>query len=281
MRYIYVLIDPETNEIRYIGQTNDIKRRFNDHISSSKNDNSESYNTYKARWIRKLLSIGMLPIIEVIEECFDLETSNSRERYHIEKLTNEGCKLTNSHIIDVTEFSSNTREKMSNARKGKMLEEIVGEEKAMELKKYYSEKTRKNNPNKSYDPLVRKKISDTLKDFFKDKENHWAYGLKMDEEHREKLRKSKIGNPKNVGNKKPRTEEQKDKIRNSIMGRKIKRYEIIQYDLDMNVIKIWKSLREIEKSDNTLMRYQIAKCCKGIIKSYAGFIWGYKMDVGL
>ena len=38
----------------------------------------------------------------------------------------------------------------------------------------------------------------------------------MSDEHKEKLRRAKIGNPKNVGNKKPRTEEQREKIREKI-----------------------------------------------------------------
>jgi len=277
MRYIYKLIDPETNDIRYIGQTDNIKRRYNDHVSSSFNENSDCYNTYKARWIRKLKSKDLLPLIEIIEECVDVIESNIREKYYIEKLTNEGYKLTNSHSLDVTEFSVETKKKMSNARKGKTLEEIVGLEKSIELKEYYSERTKLNNPNKSNDPLVREKISNTLKEYFEDKENHWAYGLKMTDEHNEKLRLAKLNNPKNVGNRKPRTEEQKEKIRNSLSGSKINRSEILQYDLDMNLVKEWKSLREIERIDTTMSRSQIAKCCKGNRETYAGFIWKYKI----
>jgi hypothetical protein len=276
MRYIYTLSDPITMEIKYVGQTNEPKRRFNDHISSSINENSDLYNTYKARWIRKIISNDLMPIIKIVEECENLEQSNLREKYHIDKFTNEGCRLTNSYVSDVTEFSKDTKEKMSNAKKGKKLEEIVGEEKAIELKKYYSERVKLNNPNRNDDPLVREKISNTLKEYFSDKENHWAYGLKMDDDHNEKLRQAKLNNPKNVGNRKPRTEEQKEKIRNSLKGGKVKRSEILQYDLDMNFIKEWKSLREIERNDLTLSRSQIAKCCKGIKNAYAGFIWIYK-----
>ena len=276
MRYIYTLSDPDTMEIRYVGQTNEPKRRFNDHISSSINENSESYDTYKARWIRKLFNNNLLPIMNIIDTCDSLEDSNRIERIYVEKLTNEGHKLTNSYITDVTEFSSHTREKMSNAKKGKKLEEIVGLEKSIELKEYYSKRMKLNNPNRNNEQLVREKISNTLKEYFEDKENHWAYGLKMSDEHNEKLRQSKLNNPKNIGNRKPRTDEQKEKIRNSLKGGKVNRSEILQYDLDMNFIKQWKSLREIERSDISLNRSQIAKSCKGIKESYAGFIWKYK-----
>ncbi len=275
MRYIYKLIDPTTLEIRYIGQTNDIDRRYNDHLSSSINENSNSYNTYKANWIRKVINNVNNPIIEVIEECVDLEQSNIRERYYIEKFYNDGCRLTNSYITDVTEFSLETRKKMSDAKLGKSLIEIHGEEKAKELSDNFVKRVEeyrklpKNNDTKL-------KISNTLKEYFSDKDNHWAYGLKMSDEHNEKLRQAKLNNPKNVGNRIPKTEEQKERLRNAIKGSKVKRCEIIQYDLDMNLIKEWKSFREIQRSDETLRRAQISSCCKGDKKSYAGFIWKYK-----
>lgn len=164
---------------------------------------------------------------------------------------------------------------MSSAKKGKKLKEIVGEEKSIELKKYYSKRVSENNPNRSNDPLVKEKISTKLKEYFKDKNNHWAYGKKMTEEYNEKLRISHINNPKNVGNRKPRTEEQKEKIRNKIVGSKILRSKILQYDINENFIKEWGSLREIER-DLKISRYKISDCCKEIIKSYAGFIWKYK-----
>ena len=69
MRYIYTLSDPSTMEIRYVVQTNDPKRRFNDHISSSINESSDSYETYKARWIRKVISNNLLPIMNIIDTC--------------------------------------------------------------------------------------------------------------------------------------------------------------------------------------------------------------------
>ena len=277
MRYIYTLSDPSTMEIRYVGQTNEPKRRFNDHISSSINESSDSYNTYKARWIRKILNNNFLPIMNIIDSCSSFEESNKLERIYVENLTKDGYRLTNSHVTDVTEFSIETKKKMSSAKKGKTLEEIVGLEKSLELREYYSERMKLNNPNKSNDTLVKEKISNTLKEYFSTPENHWAYGLKMDDDHNEKLRQSKLNNPKNVGNRKPRTEEQKEKIRNSIRGIKIKRSEILQYDLDMNLINEWKSLREIERNDSSLSRSQISKCCKGDKNTYAGYIWKYKI----
>jgi len=277
MRYIYTLSDPSTMEIRYVGQTNEPKRRFNDHISSSVNESSDSYDTYKARWIRKIINNNLVPIMSIIDSCSSFEESNKLEKIYVENLTKDGYRLTNSHVTDVTEFSVETRKKISSAKKGKTLEEIVGLEKSLELKEYYSERMKLNNPNKSNDTLVKEKISNTLKEHFSTPDNHWAYGKKMTEDNNEKLRQAKLNNPNNVGNRKPRTEEQKEKIRKSILGRKIERHKILQCDLDGNLIKEWKSLREIENHDSTLKRNQISKCCKGEKDFYAGFIWKFNI----
>lgn len=276
MRYIYCLKDPLTFEIRYVGQTNNLNRRFKSHLSKSINEKSSEYKTHKSRWIRSILNSNMIPILEIIDTCSNLEESNKLENFYITKFTNEGISLTNSYVSDVTEFSEETKKKMSESKKGKKLEEIVGEDKAIELRIYYSERTKINNPNKSWDDNVKMKISETLKKFFENKENHWAYGKKMTDEHNENLRKSKINNPKNVGNRNPRTDEQKIKLSNAIKGRKVIRYKILQYDLNGNFLKEWNSLREIEKFEATFKRNQISKCCKGLKSYYAGFIWKYK-----
>ena len=275
MRFIYVLKNPENGEIRYVGQTNNLKRRYNTHILRCLKEKDSEYDTYKSRWLRSILSKNMKPIIEVIETCENLEQSNIREKYWIDKLSQDGKKLTNSQTNDVTEFSDLTKEKMSNAKKGKSLEEIVGEEKAKELRIFNSDRLKKNNPNKSSMSEVREKISNTLKEFFSNPENHWAYGKKMSEKHNEKLRLAKINNPKNVGNKKSRTDEQKKKISEKLKGSKVKRSEILQFDMNGLLIKEWKSMREIER-ETDLLRPQISRCCKGLKECYAGFIWKYK-----
>lgn len=275
MRYIYILIDPENKNIGYVGQTNNLKRRYNTHLTKCMIESDCEYQTYKSRWLRKLISNGLKPIIEVLDFCENLEQSNEREKFWIDKMSQNGFELTNSHPTDVTEFSLITRQKMSSVRKGKKLEDIIGKEKAEKLKIYNSERIKLNNPNKSDDPLVKEKISKSLKKYFLNPENHWAHGRKMNEDHIEKLRKSKIGNPKNVGNRNPRTNEQKQKLRDKILGTKVERHIILQLDIENNLIKEWKSMREIERKTD-FSRLQISRCCKGLKKYYGGFIWKYK-----
>lgn len=87
---IYVLRDPRTNEIRYVGKT---VKPLNDRLASHIND-SKTKKSHRGRWIASLLKIGLSPIIEMIETCGD--NWAERERFWIahyraatEKLTNE------------------------------------------------------------------------------------------------------------------------------------------------------------------------------------------------
>lgn len=60
--FIYGLKDPLTNDIRYVGKTTNVKRRFSAHISRSKRNKYHS-----ATWINSLIKNGYKPILEVIE----------------------------------------------------------------------------------------------------------------------------------------------------------------------------------------------------------------------
>lgn len=273
MIYIYTLAD-KNDIVRYVGQTNDLKRRYNDHISYSFNENSNSYHTYKSRWIRKEINSGGEIIMSIIDECHNLDSSNFNEDFYITYLTSLGVKLTNSHNNDVTEFSVETRKKMSDFRIGKSLEEIFGEEKGKEIKLKFGKRASIYWKGKEKSESQKNKISETLKEYFKDKTNHWAYEKEFTTEHKEKMRLSHLNNPKNIGNTRPKTEEQKNKIREKVKGSKVDRLTIVQKDLDGNILAEWKSLREIEKSTG-LSRNQIAKCCKSENKIYAGYHWSY------
>ena len=54
--FIYVLIDPISNQIRYVGKTTNIKRRVQRHINER-----FLHDSYKDRWIRKLINDNFYP----------------------------------------------------------------------------------------------------------------------------------------------------------------------------------------------------------------------------
>ena len=88
--YLYILKDPNTYEVRYVGMTRNPKTRLAVHIRSAK------YHTCnpKETWIHGLILNGQKPIMEVIETC-QLGTWEVRERFWIDFYKQEGYDLTN------------------------------------------------------------------------------------------------------------------------------------------------------------------------------------------
>jgi group I intron endonuclease len=83
--YIYTLSDID-DEVRYVGKTNNIKRRYRQHIRESKNG-----NTYKCFWIR---SMDKLPIVKIIHEC-NVDNCDYWEKHYISIYEKLNFKLTN------------------------------------------------------------------------------------------------------------------------------------------------------------------------------------------
>lgn len=86
--YIYTLSD-ETG-VRYVGQTTNVKRRFNAHCSILAN----SSDSYKYRWIRSLLNMGKKPTIAVILET-NVSDLDKEEIRLIQEFRSNGIKLVN------------------------------------------------------------------------------------------------------------------------------------------------------------------------------------------
>lgn len=113
--YIYALTDPDNNEVRYIGKTDNLKRRYEIHIANVTGD-----DTYRKRWITKLKEQGKKPRLEIIETVSQ-ETWQEREKYWIEHYKSMGARLTNSAIGGLGGGHSQTqkaRNKISQARMG-------------------------------------------------------------------------------------------------------------------------------------------------------------------
>ncbi len=89
--------DPDTNEIRYVGQTKTkIKVRLGKHIYDAKNFLNKA--PYKENWIRKLLKNNKLPILEVISESHNNEEADKMEYDLIKEYVKLGYKLTNTQM---------------------------------------------------------------------------------------------------------------------------------------------------------------------------------------
>jgi len=97
---IYVLKDPRTNEVRYIGQTKyTLRNRFLGHIRDSVNFR---FNAPKCFWIRKLLKLNLLPIQELLEEV-EYNKLDEREIYWIKYYRD----LLSKKILNLTDGGNN------------------------------------------------------------------------------------------------------------------------------------------------------------------------------
>lgn len=87
--FIYGLIDPRTNQLRYIGKANDIQKRLYAHYKDA-----TCKNTYKSQWLKGLFKENKKPKVIIIEEV-PKKCWQKYEKYWIEYYKNKGCKLTN------------------------------------------------------------------------------------------------------------------------------------------------------------------------------------------
>lgn len=87
--FIYGLKDPRVGKIRYVGKSNDPRRRLMNHVAEARHARRR---TYTFNWIRKLLREGVRPEIEVLEEVA-YEDWPEREKHYIATLPD----LVNGH----------------------------------------------------------------------------------------------------------------------------------------------------------------------------------------
>lgn len=148
--YIYILIDPETNQVRYIGKTKSLKRRYNQHISEC-----SKLKSHKNNWLLSLKNRNLRPEMVVIDET-DKDDWIFLEQWYIQLYKSWGYRLTNhteggEGVYGYT-HSQETREKMSKANKGRVFSEeskrklsatIKGRKMSDETKRKVSEAAKK------------------------------------------------------------------------------------------------------------------------------------------
>lgn len=101
--YIYELIDPRDNLPKYIGKTNNPRRRYGQHMTMDFSNNSK-----KGNWIKKLISLDLKPLMRIIYIASNNDIGNSieidkikkyREIYDLKNCTDGGSSntLSESH----------------------------------------------------------------------------------------------------------------------------------------------------------------------------------------
>lgn len=85
--YIYTLSDPTTGEIKYVGRTTDLDKRYEMHLASAR-------KTGLKHWIQTLFAKGFKPVIRQVESV-ESDRAAEREFYWINFLEEAGCQLYN------------------------------------------------------------------------------------------------------------------------------------------------------------------------------------------
>jgi hypothetical protein len=88
--FIYALIDPDTGKVRYVGKSDNPKKRLDRHIAGY-----EPRPTHKSIWIRSLLSLQKKPRIIILEEV-ESDEWQTAERKWIKFYKEQGVGLTNT-----------------------------------------------------------------------------------------------------------------------------------------------------------------------------------------
>ena len=247
--FIYTLKDPLTEEIRYIGKTNNLKTRLSNHISRAIKNNS---NSHKNNWIRKLLNNGNKPTIEILDEV-PANNWEEYEIYWIEQFKNWGFKLLNT-CTGGEGARTGPRKPLSDEHKKQI---------SKSLKKTATEKPEIYKNRKRIiidkDELSQKYIKENLS------LSKCAKYFNCSSSKIHKL-------VKEYNIKKDKSMWKKQCANEYIMPNKT----VLQFDRNMNLIKKWTGgLKQIEEELN-INRSLISRVCNGKRNHTKGFIWKYE-----
>ena len=93
--YVYALIDPRDESVRYVGSCNDIKSRIGGHL---RNRDKFLPGNPKKLWMADLLASGLTPKVVILEEHRHVEDGN--EKWWIAYFLRNGEPLTNSYYVN-------------------------------------------------------------------------------------------------------------------------------------------------------------------------------------
>lgn len=256
--FIYSLSNRD-GEIKYIGKTNNLKKRLFAHIATAKKEGK----CHKSKWIRQLLKKDETPVIEILEEVEDTNWK-MHEIYWIAQCRAWGYKLTNiTKGGDGGDTFTNLTPERKEERNLKLSKALKGVKCNPEwIANLSISKTGNKNPmfGKKPNEDTRRKQMESMRKYYIT-HNNSNKGITISEDRKQKISKN---NAKYwLGKKLP-----KDMIEN--MSKRI-----LQYSMTGEFIKEWASISEAER---VIGAHSISMVCNNKINFAKNFIWRFKYN---
>jgi len=161
--YIYILKDPDTQEVRYVGKSVRPKRRYSEHIYKKYQENKK---THLAHWLLKLLNQDKKPIMEIIDQTEgDWEILEKKWIAFYSNLCNHTLGGGGCHgIIQSKEILEKRSKSMLGKNKGKTMPEDFKKKLSSTLKDTGLHRGT-NNPNSKYSKEQIENVKKYLKEF--------------------------------------------------------------------------------------------------------------------
>jgi hypothetical protein len=263
---IYVLIDPRTKEIRYVGKANNVSQRYKAHLNRAR-----KHQIHKKNWIDLLKKEKLKPIIEIID-IVPINEWQFWETYWISQFKCWGFNLINYTIGgDGCTFGNQTTFKKGHG--GKKV--VCLNKKGDYIKTFNSVlEAEKSILKRGIDSVLSKKTK-TCGGFI------WLYEKEFLNLQKEDLKKIVYNtNRKKIGNnstlfKKGNVSWNKNNKGYKLSGEKQAK-KVLQFDLDGNFIKEYDSVKDAAKELNCDQE-TIRTVCVNKNKTGKGFKWKYKI----
>lgn len=279
---IYMISNSKNRKV-YVGQTiRGLERRFNDHLKPSS-------GSIISNAIRKYGKYNFT--ISEIDRAYSLEELNAKEEYWVDyydSMSPNGYNLRSGGMQPG--MSDETRQKLRDARKrlfesgyitankGKTLEELVGDERAVEIKarcgKTISEGIKsgriRHNKGKSIEDIVGEDRAIEIRAISSDTAKRTFTGRKQSEEQKRKRREAQI---KTIRSRSPEEQERINKIKSETAKACAKHFEFKINDT-YSFTGTWNELADAILKDLGM------RCCSSSLSAfYRGKTKSMKCDI--
>lgn len=259
---IYILIDPRNNQVRYVGKSNNPKKRLQSHYYAYK-------PTPKLNWLLKLRKLGISPELLIVDEV-PTDEWQFWETYWYDQIKSWGFTLYNSDLPGKggTYLTMEQRKDRSNKRKGKDFIELYGEDKAKEIKqKIRNTKFARSDEQRLTTKNKRLLTFETtgIKDEWKRKISKTKTGSKLTDETKNKISET-------LKNSLVYKEGIKNRRNYDLDNNPNSKGSIYQYSKDkLNFIQEWNNLIELKDAGYNI--FNISSVCNNKLKTTQGFYW--------